>query len=235
MHNLLLIDDDANLTELLKTYFEDRGFSVRIASDGATGLRMAHSCQPSLVILDVSMPVRNGWYVLERIRELSNVPVLMVTARTEEEHILRGFALGADDYVAKPFSFAELLARVTAVLNRVSRSQQESPSVQIFGELTIDLSDRRIWRSGEPVHLTPTEFKLLTILIQHAGRVVSQEELVRKAWGEQYLEDIGYVRRYVWHLRRKIEIDPDRPQYIHNDRGYGYRFELVEPSLRSVH
>lgn len=234
MHHLLLIDDDANLTELLKTYFEDRGFSVRIASDGAIGLRMAHSYQPSLVILDVSMPVRNGWYVLERIRELSDVPVLMVTACTEEEHILRGFGLGADDYIAKPFSFAELLARVTAVLNRVRRSQQEIPSVQIFGDLTIDLSDRRIWRNGKPVHLTPTEFKLLTILIQHAGRVVSQEELVRKAWGEQYLEDIGYVRRYVWHLRRKIEIDPDRPQYIHNDRGYGYRFELAEPPLHSV-
>ncbi|MBE2238990.1 MAG: response regulator transcription factor [Caldilineaceae bacterium] len=226
MIDLLLIDDDANLTELLGNYLGDRGYAVRIAHNGAEGVRMVHAYQPALVVLDVSMPVRDGWYVLQRIRELSTVPVLMVTAQTEEENVLRGFALGADDYVAKPFSFAELTARITAVLNRVSRTEAVQ-SVEIYGELTIDLTDKRVWRGGELIHLTPTEFKLLAVLIRQAGHVISQEELVRQAWGEQYLEDIGYVRRYVWHLRRKIELDPNNPRYIHNDRGYGYRFEVA--------
>ena len=227
MIDLLLIDDDRALTELLGNYLRERGYNVTIAHDGAEGLRMVHATQPALVILDVSMPVRNGWFVLERIRELSNVPVLMVTAHSEEENILRGFALGADDYIAKPFSFAELVARVTAVLNRVSRSEASNQAVQVFGDLTVDLGEKRDWRGSKPIHLTPTEFKLLAILIRQAGRVVTQEELVRQAWGEEYLEDVGYVRRYVWHLRRKIEIDPDNPCYIHNDRGYGYRFEAI--------
>ena len=225
--DLLLIDDDKALTELLGNYLRERGYNVTVAHDGAEGLRLVHATQPALVILDVSMPVRNGWFVLERIRELSNVPVLMVTAHSEEENVLRGFALGADDYVAKPFSFAELVARVTAVLNRVSRSEANNQAIQVFGDITVDLGDKRVWRGSEPVHLTPTEFKLLAVLIRQAGRVVTQEELVRQAWGEEYLEDVGYVRRYVWHLRRKIELDPDHPRYIHNDRGYGYRFEAV--------
>lgn len=225
MIDLLLIDDDKALTDLLGAYLRERGFNVMVAHDGAEGLRKAHASQPALVILDVSMPMRNGWFVLERIRELSDVPVLMVTAHNEEESILRGFALGADDYVTKPFSFAELVARITAILNRIRRAESNQQSVQVFGELTIDLSDKRVWRGNEMIHLTPTEFKLLAILIRQAGRVVTQEELVREAWGEEYLEDIGYVRRYVWHLRRKLEVDPDNPRYIHNDRGYGYRFE----------
>ncbi len=230
MIDLLLIDDDRALTELLGNYLRERGYNVTTAHDGAEGLRMVHATQPALVILDVSMPVRNGWFVLERIRELSNVPILMVTAHSEEENILRGFALGADDYIAKPFSFAELVARVTAVLNRVSRSETNNQAIQVFGDLTIDLGEKRVWRGSEPIHLTPTEFKLLAVLIRQVGRVVTQEELVRQAWGEEYLEDVGYVRRYVWHLRRKIEIDLDRPRYLHNDRGYGYRFEAVAPA-----
>ena len=233
MIDLLLIDDDANLTELLGNYLGKRGYAVRIAHNGAEGVRMVHAYQPALVVLDVSMPVRDGWYVLARIRELSTVPVLMVTAQTEEENVLRGFALGADDYVAKPFSFAELTARITAVLNRVSRTEAVQ-SVELYGELTIDLTDKRVWRGGELIHLTPTEFKLLAVLIRQAGRVITQEELVRQAWGGQYLEDIGYVRRYVWHLRRKIELDPNNPRYIHNDRGYGYRFEFADAAMPSL-
>ena len=228
MTDLLLIDDDNHLTELLSHYLSERGYHVSVAHDGADGLRLVHATQPALVILDVSMPVRNGWFVLERIRELSTVPVLMVTANSEEENILRGFALGADDYIAKPFSFAELVARIHAVLNRVSRTEAAAQqAVQVFGDLTVDLTDKRVWRGGDLIHLTPTEFKLLAVLIRQAGRVVTQEELVRQAWGEQYLEDIGYVRRYVWHLRRKIEPDPDHPRYIHNARGYAYRFEAA--------
>jgi len=229
--DLLLIDDDKPLTNLLGEYLRARGYNVIVAHDGAEGLRKAHASQPALVILDVSMPVRNGWFVLERIRELSDVPVLMITANNEEESILRGFALGADDYVTKPFSFAELVARITAILNRVRRAESNHSAVQVFGDLTIDLCDKRVWRGREMIHLTPTEFKLLAVLIRQAGRVVTQEELVREAWGEEYLEDVGYVRRYVWHLRRKLEVDPDNPRYIHNDRGYGYRFELADSLL----
>lgn len=227
MVDLLLIDDDKALTDLLGEYLCARGYNVIVAHDGAEGLRKAHASQPALVILDVSMPMRNGWFVLERIRELSDVPVLMVTAHNDEESILRGFALGADDYVIKPFSFAELVARISAILNRIRRAESNHAAVQVFGDLIIDLSDKRVWRGKEMIHLTPTEFKLLAVLIRQAGRVVTQEELVREAWGEEYLEDVGYVRRYVWHLRRKLEVDPDHPRYIHNDRGYGYRFEPI--------
>ena len=233
MIDLLLTDDDKKLTELVGGFLRERGFNLRIASNGADGLKQFYADEPNLVILDVSMPERSGWFVLKRIRELSSVPVIMVTAHNEEEDVLRGFEFGADDYVAKPFSFAELAARITAVLNRLHSTTAAAQTVLTFGDLTIDMTDKRVWRSDELIHLTPTEFKLLEVLIRQPGRVVTQEELIRQTWGEQYMDDIGYVRRYVWHLRKKIEPDPNNPFYIHNDRGYGYRFQVETAGSRA--
>ena len=234
MANLLLIDDDQALAELLGEYLSDQGHRVQVVHDGDAGLRAFYSLQPDLVVLDVTMPRRDGWQTLERIRELSATPVIMLTARDEEANVLRGFKLGADDYVTKPFSFAELAARVGSVLSRSQRQSNEGAlgddSAELRqGDLIVDLLAKRVWRDRELIHLTPTEFKLLVTLMRHSGEVIEPHQLVREVWGEQYQNDEGYVRRYVWHLRNKIEPDPSNPRYIHNEHGYGYRFVATPP------
>lgn len=223
MNSILLIDDDENLSSLLEEYLYEQGYVIYTAGDGQKGLRAFFDHKPDLVILDVTMPLKDGWETLARIREMSHAPVIMLTARSDESDILRGFSLGADDYVNKPFSFAQLAARVRAVLTRTGTTVA-SPEQLSWGGLQVDLASRRVTRNGEPLALTPTEFKLLVTLMRRPGEVFSPEELVKDVWGPQYKEEIGFVRRYVWHLRQKVEIDPDHPEYIHNERGYGYRF-----------
>lgn len=225
MTELLIIDDDQSLTQLLSSYLTSQGYNARVAHDGKEGLRMLFQHLADLVILDVTMPERDGWETLERIRELSDVPVIMLTARDEERNVLRGFSLGADDYVTKPFSFAQLAARVQAVLNRARQTTPENPDYIQQGDLKIDLRTRQLWRGDELIALTPTEFKLLKVLMSRPGEVLSQEEIVRTVWGPQYAGEVGHVRRYIWHLRRKIEPDPDSRRYIFNERGFGYRFQ----------
>jgi two-component system KDP operon response regulator KdpE len=233
MARLLLIDDDLSLTELLADYLAEQGHEVQVAHNGNEGLRCLYTTQPELVVLDVTMPERDGWQTLTRIREMASTPVIMLTARNEEANVLRGFTLGADDYVTKPFSFAELAARIKSVLSRVGQlghtdQAEEDAALLRQGDLVIDLTAKRVWRDQVLIHLTPTEFKLLTVLMQHAGEVLEPHDLVREVWGEQYVSDVGYVRRYIWHLRKKIERDPAQPQYIHNEHGFGYRFTAVE-------
>jgi two-component system KDP operon response regulator KdpE len=225
MSDILLIDDDESLTELLAKYMVNQGFTVHVSNNGMDGLRQMYLHPPDLVVLDVTMPQRDGWDTLERIREVSDVPVIMLTARDEERDVLRGFSLGADDYVTKPFSFAQLVARIGAVLHRTGRPSPESPDFLQQGDLRADLRTRQVWRGNERITLTPTEFKLLTALMKRAGDVLSPEELVREVWGQQYATEVGHVRRYIWHLRKKIEPDPENPRYIFNERGFGYRFQ----------
>lgn len=232
MAKLLLVDDDAVLLELLADYLQSVGHEPTTAVDGDDGLRKFYTTQPELIVLDVTMPQRDGWQTLQRIRELANTPVIMLTARSAEADVLRGFQLGVDDYVTKPFSFAELAARVRSVLNRtqVARAADKPEAEALLlrhGDLVVDLAAKRVWRNRELIALTPTEFKLLTVLMRHAGEVVAPHVLVREVWGEQYAGDVGYVRRYIWHLRRKVEVDPDRPRYIHNEHGFGYRFFVL--------
>lgn len=224
MSAILLIDDDASLSDLLAEYLREQGHTVHTAGDGQKGLRVFFEQKPDLVILDVTMPKMDGWETLKRIREMSRAPVIMLTARDEEPNVLRGFSLGADDYVTKPFSFAQLGARVKAVLARAGDTSASAERLEAGG-LKVDLASRRVTRDGELIPLTPTEFKLLVTLMRRAGEVLSPEELVREVWGPQYANEIGFVRRYVWHLRQKVEKDPENPEYIHNERGFGYRFE----------
>jgi len=221
--SILLVDDDLNLSDLLGQYLREQGYVIYIAEDGQKGLRVFFEHRPDLVILDVTMPLKDGWETLKRIREMSQTPIIMLTARSEESDILRGFSLGADDYVSKPFSFAQLAARARAVLARSGAPTSAGEKLEAGG-LKVDLTTRRVTRDGEAVALTPTEFKLLTALMRHPGEVISAEDLVREVWGPQYREEIGFVRRYVWHLRQKVEADPENPRYIHNERGFGYRF-----------
>lgn len=223
MTDLLIIDDDKGLDELLGDYFAGQGYSVRSAGNGKLGLRAMYERQPDIVLLDVTMPEKDGWETLRRIREISNLPVIMLTARGDEADILQGFSLGADDYVTKPFSFAQLSARIRAVLGR-SPQENTAETKLSAGGLEVDMRLKRVWRDGQPLALTPTEFKLLVTLMHHEGDVVSPKDLVKEVWGAQYASEIGHVRRYIWHLRQKIEPDPENPRYVHNDRGFGYRF-----------
>ncbi|MCL4530783.1 MAG: response regulator transcription factor [Chloroflexi bacterium] len=223
MTDLLIIDDDKGLTQLLSDYFSGQGYNVRAVENGKLGLRAMYERQPEIILLDVTMPEKDGWETLKRIREVSNVPVIMLTARGDEADILHGFSLGADDYVNKPFSFAQLAARMHAVLGRSAQGSAADNKLSSDG-LEVDIRLKRVWRDGQPLTLTPTEFKLLVTLMRHAGDVISPRDLVKEVWGAQYASEIGHVRRYVWHLRQKIEPDPENPRYIHNDRGFGYRF-----------
>ncbi|NOZ00107.1 MAG: response regulator transcription factor [Chloroflexi bacterium] len=230
MPALLLIDDDKGLTQLLSEYLIGQGFTVRIAENGRLGLRAMFERHPDLILLDVTMPEKDGWETLQRIREVSDQPVIMLTARGDESDILKGFSQGADDYVTKPFSFAQLTARIRAVLARSAQGGAPGEGTLSAGGLKVDLSLKRVWRDGEILSLTPTEFKLLVALMRREKEVVSPEDLVREVWGAQYANETGHVRRYIWHLRQKVELDPENPRYIHNERGYGYRFETSDSS-----
>lgn len=225
MPDILIIDDDESLTELLGAYLEQQGYSVQIEPNGVAGMRSLFNQHPKLVILDVTMPERDGWETLERIREASDLPVIMLTARSDEHDVLKGFLQGADDYVTKPFSFAELAARINAVLARSGWQPDSDENVIEHGDLLIDPRTRQVSRGEVIIALTPTEFKLLAALANRVGEVVSPEELVKEVWGPQYAREVGHVRRYIWHLRQKIEPDPESPLYVHNERGFGYRFQ----------
>jgi two-component system, OmpR family, KDP operon response regulator KdpE len=222
MTRILLIDDDLSLHELLGKYLEQQEYVVLHAYDGRAGLKLLFDERPDVMVLDIMMPKLDGWDTLKRIREMSNLPVILLTAHDTEQDKLRGFGLGSDDYITKPFSFAELAARIEAILKRVSGKSQASNVLKV-GNLMLDPIHHRVTYDDEPMKLTPTEFKLLKILMQEPGRVFTQEQLVIRVWGEEYAEEIGYIRRYIWHLRRKIEPNPDEPQYILNEHGVGYK------------
>ncbi len=220
---ILVIDDDRTLLGLLRQSLEKAGYRFIGVTNGIDGLQSVYKDQPDLVILDVMLPRMDGWETCLRIREVSQVPIIMLTAKEEEADKVKGFESGADDYVTKPFSFAELTARVGAVLHRSRRGKPaEVARVYIFDELVVDVDHKEVSARGQPVDLTPTEFELLVCLAENAGRTVTHEQLLARVWGDEYV-DTGYVKRYIWHLRRKIERDPSNPEYIITERGFGYR------------
>jgi two-component system KDP operon response regulator KdpE len=226
MSRILIVDDDQSLLELLTDYLGRLGHEIRGVPDGQQALAGFDDPPPELVLLDVTMPGLDGWQVLARIRAASQVPVIMLTARGEEPEVLRGFAGGADDYVTKPFSFAQLAARIKAVLDRVSLDRREEANVLRGADLVVDVDRHRVLRGGESVDLTPTEFRILETLLRQPGHVLSARQIVSAVWGAEYAEETGYIRRYVWHLRRKLERDPHDPRYIVNERSVGYVFPV---------
>ena len=221
---ILLVDDDKTLLSFLKEFLSAK-FEVFTASSGQDALRKAYGEQPVIVILDVMMPGMDGWEVTARLRELSTVTIILLTGKTSEADKLRGFSLGIDDYVTKPFSFAELEARIQAILNRAKRRTGTLENIVISDELVIDINRREVRRNDEPISLTPTEFRLLETLAKKQGKAVSEETLTRKVWGEYRSENSTVLRRYIWSLRAKIEHDPANPRWIVNVRGYGYMLE----------
>src|SRR5512134_2239250 len=220
---VLVIDDDPTLLGLLAQHLSRAGYHVITAVSGATGLEMFNDHHPDLVILDIMMPMMNGWAVCEHIRETSDVPIIMLTAKGEEQDRLRGFRLGVDDYVVKPFSSAELVARVGAILARYQRASPEThPTPIVRGDISIDLAEQRVTRGGQPVRLSPTEFRLLAALAEQPGHTVSPKELLVQVWGSEYADEVENVKRYIHYLRQKLEADVEHPQLILTERGFGY-------------
>jgi two-component system KDP operon response regulator KdpE len=220
----LLIDDDQTLLELLSDHLRVAGYRTLSANDGPHGLRAAVESNPDLVVLDVMMPGMDGWEVCQRLRDTSSVPIIMLTAKGEEFDKLRGFRLGVDDYVTKPFSFTELTARIGAVLARATHTPT-STRVVTSGDVTIDLDERRVTVAGRAVSLTPTEYRLLETLAHHPNRTIPTEMLLIEVWGEEYAGEAEHVKHYIWTLRKKIEADPGDPKHLIAERGFGYRFE----------
>ncbi|MBN1583992.1 MAG: response regulator transcription factor [Anaerolineae bacterium] len=223
---ILVIDDDAKLTHLLDIFLSKNGYDISVANLGRDGLQLAYKLHPDLVILDVMMPGMDGWTTCERLREVSDVPIIMLTARGTEEDIVGGLERGADDYIVKPFRVAELLARIKAVLRRKSGAT-DIEDLQVFsnGELTINYSKREVTVRGEMVNLTPTEYDLLVCLARNQGRVLPREMLLSQVWGDEYVEATQYLKLYIRYLRQKLEKDPSHPEFILTEWGVGYRFE----------
>lgn len=225
---VLVVDDDKNLLRLLDESLTTAGYDVLTAANGLDGVRALYGGRPDIMVLDVMMPRMDGWTTLTRVREMSDVPVIMLTARDAESDRLRGFELGVDDYVTKPFSLRELNARVRAVLSRAARATVEPvrPPLAV-GDLVVDFGSRRVMKRGEAVPLTPTEYRLLAALAEQPGRTVGHEQLLERVWGPEYADEPGYVKRYVWYLRQKIEDDPSEPRYVETVRGFGYRLRAT--------
>ena len=225
---VLVIDDDKLTASMITDQLDEEGHTVHVAHDGREGLRQMYAQQPDLIILDVLMPEMDGWTTCRRIREVSNVPIIMLTARDRPQDIIRGLDEGADEYVTKPFEMTVLLARVRAVLRRVSLppTLRQKEDVSYSDEyLTFNPVDRRVMIDGELVKLTPTEYNLLALLIKNTGRVLPYRSLLEQVWGWEYIDDVDYLRVYIWHLRRKLEPDPKNPRYVLTEHGVGYRFE----------
>ena len=222
---ILVVDDEARMRRFIRLNLEYDGFKVVEAENGKQALDKLRESLPDLVLLDVMMPDIDGFEVLKMIREISDVPVIMLTAKGEEEDIIRGLEGGADDYITKPFSPRELVSRIKAVLRRVEAVRGTMHGVvEVDDRLKIDFDRREVWVDGKLVKLRPTEYRLLYHLVQNAGWVMTYEQLLMRVWGYEYRDEYHYVRLYINYLRQKIEEDPSHPKYILTERGVGYRF-----------
>lgn len=224
-YTILVVDDEKRMVRFIRLNLEQDGFHVIEAYNGSGALEEVRTQLPDLILLDVMMPDINGFEVLRKIREVSTVPVIMLTAKGEEDDRIRGLELGADDYMTKPFSPREMVSRVKAVLRRTKTFQEEQVDIiDVDSRLKIDFSRREVWVEGKLIDLRPTEYRLLYHLVKSAGWVNSHEQLLTKVWGFEYREELHYVRLYINYLRKKIEQDPSKPKYILTERGAGYRF-----------
>lgn len=224
---ILLIEDDEALAQLVQLLLERAGYQVQAANNGEAGLALARENPPSLVLLDILMPDMDGWHVYEALRRITDAPVLFLTALGDEHNITYGLGLGADDYIVKPFGYKELVTRVKAALSRARRARGEQMVFET-GNLQVNLDTHEVKIDEREVSLTPTEFQLLSALVQDAGRTVSHDTLLRRVWGPEYSNRRDYLKLYIWYLRQKIEENPREPTRILSERGQGYRL-VVEP------
>ncbi|MFN8443648.1 MAG: response regulator transcription factor [Caldilineaceae bacterium] len=221
---ILVVDDEETLCKTIQAYLQQEGYQVQLAHDGVTALKMARSFQPHLLILDIMLPALSGLEVLRQLRLESVVYVLLLTAKADEVDKVVGLTLGADDYLTKPFSPRELVARVQAILRR-SRSTTVGEASLGTRRLRIDTAARQVWKDDQTVELTPSEYSLLAALARHAGRVLSREQLIEQVWGYDYYGDDRVIDVHIRRLRHKIEDDPTQPAYVVTVRSVGYRFD----------
>ena len=221
---LLVVDDEEDLLLLLRATLERRGYEVLCATGGLQAIRLLYHERPDLILLDVMMPGMDGWETLQRIREMSTVPVIMLTALGGVTHVVQGLQIGADDYVSKPYDREELTARIEALLRRCTQPAEQTDQALSFdhGHLVIDPVGRRVVVRGEEVQLTPTEYRFLLYLAQNAGRVLTYDSILANVWDVAYQGGDKNVKVYATYLRRKIEPDPQQPRYICSERGVGY-------------
>lgn len=220
---ILVVEDDSQIRRFLRAGLGAQGYVLREAETGAAAMSDAASHPPDIVILDLGLPDIDGVDVVRRIREWSQVPVLVLTARAREQDKIAALDAGADDYLTKPFGMGELLARIRVALRHRARSALPEPALQTCGSIAIDLAAHRVTLDGEEVHLTPIEFRLLAVLARHADRVVTHRQLLRDVWGAAYVERAHYLRVHMAALRRKLEADPARPRHLRTEAGVGYR------------
>ncbi len=221
---ILVIEDDEQIRRFLRATLAAEGYQFHEAATAGEGMAQVAARQPDLVLLDLGLPDRDGLEVIRHIREWSQMPIVVLSARGQEKDKIAALDLGADDYVAKPFAVGELLARIRAAIRRAVPAPQDGAGAAIrFGPVAVDFEKRRVTVDDQEVHLTPNEYKLLQVLIKYAGRVVTQRQLLNEVWGPQHTEQSQYLRVYVAQLRRKLERDPARPKYLQTESGIGYR------------
>jgi two-component system KDP operon response regulator KdpE len=223
---ILIIDDDEESAHLLSKMLPDGRYKCLFASDGVEGIQMLQAQHADLVVLDTHMPRMNGWEACRRIRQISDVPIIMLSSRTDDADMIQGFRLGADDYITKPVHTGEFVARVQAVLRRGRRIGVAHELVQVDERLTIDREQARVLVDGQTIELSAKELNLLLCLLDNAGRVCTRQSLLTQVWGWEYVDEPNYLKVYIHHLRQKIEQDPQTPRYILTERGLGYRFNL---------
>ena len=221
---ILIVDDEPNILQTVRAYLEREGYTVHTAADGVSALEAFRAHGPDLIVLDIMLPGLDGLEVLRQVRQTSDVYVLLLTARADETDKIIGLTVGADDYLTKPFSPRELVARIKAILRR-GRGAVSPDRTLAFGSLRIDPDSRQVWKAGQPVELTTTEFDLLHALARHPGRVLSREQLIEQVWGYDYYGDERVVDVHIGRLRKKLDDDAGKPETIVTVRGIGYRLE----------
>ncbi len=233
---VLIVDDDISILTFLRFGLEREGFTVYTAEDGHTGLQLAYEFHPDIIILDIMMPDFDGWATCQRLRNVCDTPIIMLTGKSEMGDVVKGLSMGADDYIVKPCNFEELKARIYSVLRRTTPAQNADwRSTYDDGTLQVNLESGVVLKNGETINLTDTESRLFLYLVSHKDQVVPHRELLVKIWGPQYAQEIGYLSVYIRYIRCKIEDNPDNPQYIQKRWGLGYYFtgkgELGTPPL----
>ena len=223
-HLILVIEDEPQMQRFLRASLGTHDYRLVEANTGRDGLAQAAERNPDVILLDLGLPDMDGLLVTTQLREWTRVPIIVVSARGQDEDKIKALDAGADDYLTKPFSVGELLARIRVALRHAASGRNE-PSFTL-GELRVDLAKRQVFVGSEEVHLTPTEYKLLGVLIRHAGRVVTHRQLLQEVWGPPYVEHTQYLRVFMGQLRHKLEEDPARPQYLLNEPGVGYRLRV---------
>ncbi|MFP1722031.1 two-component system response regulator KdpE [Lonsdalea quercina] len=221
--NILLVEDEKEIRRFVRQALEGEGCHVFEADTLQRGLIEAATRKPSLIILDLGLPDGNGIDYIHDLRQWSSIPIIVLSARSDEQDKIAALDAGADDFLTKPFGIGELLARLRVAQRRFTLSRQESPQVT-FGDISVDLLDRQVTRNGELLHLTPTEFRLLSLLVANPGKVLTQRQLLNDVWGPNAVENSHYLRIYMGHLRQKLELDPARPRHLVTETAVGYRF-----------